>query len=482
MTTPQPPSCVVGIGASAGGLESLSVLLPLLSRTGTIAYVIAQHMGMAGHAELLVRLLNRHSVLPVVLATDGVQLAVDTVYLLPAGQHGEVAGDHLQLIAREPDTLSCPSATRLFRSLAAHYGAHSIAVVLSGTGSDGAAGCRAILEAGGTAIVQRPDTALYDGMPQAALETGGVSAALPLEKIAAALYRAKPNALPVDGAGDETTEAAIDELMHLLHETTGIDLREYKHETLLRRTQRRIAELHMDSLATYLGHVRRNRAELATLQQQLFVTVSAFFRNTDCFAALDAQLDARLVTTSPTSCFNVWVAGCGAGEEVYSLVMLLQRALERQARSCELQALGTDLNLSAIQQAIIGHYEEKALRDLPLDLRARFIAKTATSHAVTADIRHHCRFECADIFAEPGATTADQAMTSDNFDLISCRNVLIYLKAPRQDRLLLHFHRLLRPGGLLFLGQSESLTPAGRALFATVDASHRLFRKRPLPL
>jgi chemotaxis methyl-accepting protein methylase len=475
MTKLYPPSHLVGIGASAGGLESLSALLPSLASTGSMAYLIAQHMGQTAHADLLLRLLNQNSALPVVLAADGMPITADTVYLLPAGMHGEVVHNHIQLIPRGPDTFSCPSATRLFRSIAEHYGSRGVAIVLSGTGTDGAAGCSLVHAAGGLALAQRPDTAIYDGMPQAALATGNAMAST-LEALPAAIYRILHDKSDAETVAQLHAEAAVDELMQLLFNATGVDMRGYKQETLLRRTRKRIADLRLPSLNAYLSYARRNNSELHELRLNLFVTVSKFFRDVDAFSALGSQLDSWRVANPAEHQFRLWVAGCGAGEELFSLMMLVQSMLDRHANQCGLIGLGTDLNVTAIKQAIAGRYPEKALMDMPMDLRTRFMRRISNEYEVDLTIRHACHFECADIMTGPFAQSDTKHY--NKFDLVSCRNVLIYLKQPLQDQLLHHFHRHLQPNGLLFLGQSESLTPAARALFTPVDASNRIFRRR----
>ncbi|MES2606210.1 MAG: protein-glutamate O-methyltransferase CheR [Pseudomonadota bacterium] len=266
----------------------------------------------------------------------------------------------------------------------------------------------------------------------------------------------------------ESRLAAINDLMTSLYAVTGTDLRGYKEETLLRRTDKRIEELHLGSLDAYRDYVRHNPDELTLLRQQLFVTVSTFFRDADAFSALTAQLRAALLAHTGPS-FTVWVAGCGTGEEVYSLAMLLHDLLQQEGLQRELRLIGTDLNALALNQAEAAHYAENRINAVPAPLRERYLHKQAGQYTVATEIRTLCSFETADVF---GPSVVKE------LDVVSCRNLLIYLKTPRQERLLTQLHQQLRPDGLLFLGQSESLAPAGRTLFASVDADHRIFRKR----
>lgn len=471
--SPSHPSLthVVAIGASAGGLDTLAVLLPLLVPTGVIAYVIAQHMARDGHAELMMRVLNRHSALPVRLATDGCPLEPDVVYLLPSGVDGEIVSAQLRLVPHKIDALSCPSVTRLFHSLALDFAECGIALVLSGTGSDGAAGCRSVLETGGSVFVQCPDTAQYGGMPQAALDVVGVKHALDVSAMPGAIIDRVAGLRAIVEPTSRSETILINELMVLLHEATGADLRGYKEETLLRRTAKRVQELHLPSLESYLDHVRLHPEEFAVLQKQLFVTVSKFFRDPESFAALAVHLRTALSAASAESKqpFTVWVAGCGAGEEVYSLAMLLHDLRQTEGLDRELRVLGTDLNGTAVAQALTARYSESQVALIPEAYRNRYLTRSGGEYEVAPAIQTLCRFETGDVFGQ---------QLGEPLELVSCRNVLIYLKTQRQESLLQQMYARLCGGGLLFLGQAESLAPAARALFTTLEADHRLFRKR----
>lgn len=470
---PAIPSHVVGIGASAGGIDSLSVLLPLLVPTGTVAYVIAQHMARDGHAELMTRVLSQQSTLPVQLASDDCLLQPDIVYLLPAGVDGEVLEGRLKLVAHAAAALSCPSVTRLFNSLAAQYGERSIAVVLSGTGSDGAVGCQNVVKAGGTVLVEYPDTAQYGGMPQAALDAVGAGHAHDLRELAQAIWQKIPGLRAANQPKAEVAsrEALINTLMDELYAATGADFRDYKEETLLRRTARRSEELHLPSLQAYLDHARCHPAEYRVLQEQLYVTVSSFFRDPDAFAALQIHLRAAILA-QPVQPFVVWVAGCGSGEEVWSLAMLLHDIKQSENWPGELRVIGTDLNEAALAQARAARYAEKQLLAMPEAFRGRYMTSAAGYWQVVPEIQALCRFETGDVCVQNPA---------EPLALVSCRNLLIYLKTSRQETLLRRLHGRLRDDGLLFLGQAESLPPGSRALFAAVDADHRIYRKRTQP-
>lgn len=462
------PLYVAGIGASAGGLEALGELLAELPSTGKVAYVIAQHMGAPDQAELLGRLLGREAQLPVVLASAGEALQADRIYLLPSGGDFVVQSGRLQSQLPAPESLSRPSVSRLFESLARAYGPRAIGMILSGTGSDGVAGCRAIRGAGGLTMAQEPGTARFPAMPQAALEAGVVDEVLSPQQMARRLAGFGPPTAPSQAQAPPPPEPTdqLGRILQRIRQRTGLDFIGYKEETLLRRLNTRLTTLKLSSLQAYLSCLDRDPREAEAIAGQFLISRSSFFRDRECFAALEKQLGQRLATDQP---FRVWVPGCATGEECYTLAILAWRLLGD--RCPRFQVLGTDLNAEALAQAREAVYPESSLEETEPELRERCFTRSGSNFQVLPAIKALCQFRRHDVVHE---------QAPQDLELISCRNLLIYLKSELQQELLARFHAALRPDGLLFLGLSETVTVAAGALFRPLDAAHKLYQRRSL--
>jgi len=469
---------IAGIGASAGGLEAMLAMFAHMQPGGRISFVVAQHMAKDGHDQLVVRLIGRESALPVLLAESGVHLQADTVYVIPSGQDGRIQGD--TLILREPAAghLSTPSVNALFVSIAESAGSKAIGIVLSGTGSDGAIGCRAIRANGGLTLAQDPAEAKFNGMPVAAIQAKAIAQVVPVECIGAMLAELFPGtATPAPGTGtpetNEDTAPAIstaarhelDWLLQQVHQATGIDFSSYKEDTLLRRLEKRKATLGVVSVEAYQALIRRRPEELHALQHLFLVSVSSFFRDRDSFHELNKAL-ASLVAGKPAGePIRVWVAGCASGEEAYTLAILLKELGSRHP----IEITASDLNPEALAMAREGVYRLTAFKEMDAGLRERYFLKKGQHFEIKPEIRACVRFEQHDVL---GCTPPLE------LDLVSCRNLLIYMKSPLQDQLIKRFHQSLRSQGLLFIGQSESLSFIGNSLFSPIDHYHRLFRRR----
>jgi len=480
---------VAGIGASAGGLEAMLPMFAGLQPTGRIRYVLAQHMAKDGHDALVLRLIQRSSALPVVLATHGVQMLTDTVYIIPSGKDGRVQEDALHLCDPMPENVSTPSVNVLLQSIARHCRTGGIGIVLSGTGSDGAAGCRSIKEAGGITFAQDPMEAKFDGMPQAAIDSKAVDQVLPARQIAttlASLFPGKPaptwkpaieNAFAsvgpqppkVDFAVADPAQRELQALLRLVLEATGIDFSSYKEDTLLRRLEKRKALQGATSAEAYQTFIRRNPEELHALQHLFLVSVSSFFRDRESFAALRNALTDMLAHKPTDEAVQVWVPGCASGEEVYTLAILLQELTQEWRAPREITITGSDLNPDALETARAGVYRATAFKEMDAAMQARYFLPKGGDFEVDPALRARVRFERRDVLGGPPGTS---------LDLVSCRNLLIYMKSPLQDRLIKSFHQALRAQGLLFIGQSESLSFVGNAMFTPIDPYHRLFRRR----
>lgn len=450
------PLFLAGIGASAGGLDAVRALLANLLPNRQIAYVVAQHQAADFSAQKLVDLVQADCPLQVEVARPGRPLLADRVYWLPAGSDGRVDGKSILLSSASG--VSKPSIDLLLQSLATNFGSRSLGVILSGAGGDGVLGCRAVQTAGGLTLAQRPESARFPGMPLAAIEAGVVDRVLEAEKMGALLWQR---------ASERAAPPGLATLLELVQRATGVDFRGYKEETLQRRLQRRLNGLKLSGVEAYLELVRRQPEELGQLQQDFLVSLSGFFRDPECFASLAGELKAWLVHhRGPV---RVWVPACAGGEEVYSLAMLLVELLgaEQASQRCTIEAC--DLNEKAVEMARRGIYSAEVVAKLDSGRRDRHFTSTGKGYRVSELLRSMCRFQQQDVLTAP---------IPDRLDLISCRNLLIYLQSGQQGELLLRFRNSLRPGGLLFLAPSETTGTAGATLFTPVDKQHRLYRRR----
>lgn len=499
---------VVGVGASAGGLEAMLLFFSQVQANGRVAYVVAQHMAHGAHTELMVRVIQRESVLPVCVGTDGQALEPDRVYVIPADHDGVIGKGVLSLRPPSLQRISTPSVNVLLESLAQQMGTHGFAVVLSGAGWDGARGCLAVQRAGGTVIVQDHNEASFPSMPDAVLEAGcaarhmqaarigpwlahklsGVDAdeaTLAQEpELAAQADSRPPTAATLPSASPPAAEVptllpeapAKENLLPLLarvSEVTGLDFSEYREETLLRRLQSRRRHLDLTP-AAYAALLQRDRREVERLQRLFLVSLSSFWRDRECFEALGRALATRLAQAAVGTPIRVWVPGCASGEEVYTLAAMLAEAVTRGGLQSDIQVIGTDLNEDALEQARLGQYPRKAFQEAPPGWTDRWFTHRGETYTVRPELSDLVRFERSDIeLGSPDAFSAGQV------DVISCRNLLIYFLPGKQDRLLSAFGRALRPDGLLMIGPSEHLGPAAQAAFRTLDAERRIYVRRP---
>ncbi|MEI7613823.1 MAG: CheR family methyltransferase [Betaproteobacteria bacterium] len=351
-------------------------------------------------------------------------------------------------------------------------------------------GCRCIKDAGGLTIAQDPEEAKFDGMPGSAINAKAIEQILPVKIIGEKLSLMFPALFPVSPKSPAPTSPAatpathndtppsdidpreLDELRILLlrvHETTGIDFSSYKEETLLRRLSKRKAALGIAGAEEYLALIKRQPDEVKTLQQLFLISVSSFFRDRASFRELERALAAALVNKPDGEPVRAWVPGCASGDECYSLAIILTELLGEHRARHAIQIIGSDLNPEALATAHAGIYRLTALSEVDKTLRERYFTAHGQHFEVNAALRHCVSFEQRDVLA---------GTPCGEFDLVSCRNLLIYMKSQLQDKLVKSFHRTLRPLGLLFVGQSESLSFLGNSLFTPIDHYHRLFRRR----
>jgi two-component system, chemotaxis family, CheB/CheR fusion protein len=456
---------VAAIGASAGGLEALTALVARLA-PAELAFIVLQHLAPS-HESLLTEILRRDALIPVVTATDGVHVAAGTIYVAPPGF--DVILDDGALRLRPPlDELPRRSIDRLFRSLASDLGELAIGVVLSGVGNDGTLGLRAIKLAGGITLAQDPSTAGQAGMPQSALDAGYIDACLTAPEIGDELMRLAAHpyvARPARGLG----EAARAELLGRLRDAFGVDFSAYKRTTIERRIDRRMALHKTDQVEAYLAIVRDTPGELAALYGDLLIGVTGFFRDREPFELLAQVVFPRLLAgRAPDDPIRIWVPGCSTGEEAYSVAMCLLEALDGHALAPRIQIFATDIDDNALAFARQAIYANASALDLPEQRRQRFFTHSDRGYQVSRQVRDLVVFARHNLGKDPPFS---------RLDLVTCRNVLIYMQPALQHRVLRSIHYALRPDAFLLLGSSESVGDCAD-LFSLVDKKHRLYTKK----
>src|SRR5271168_3262156 len=462
---------VVGLGASAGGLDAFRRLLAVLPPGTGMAFILIQHLDPT-HASMMVDLLAGHTPLKVQQAADGMPLEREHIYLIPPGAYLSIQGGALRLSEpRERHGARLPFDFFL-RSLAEELGHRAVCVILSGTGGDGSLGLKAIKEKGGLVIAQDPNEAEFDGMPRSAIMTGAVDLVLPVEKIPETLAK-YGRQLAVNGkrkgrAPDDHPPDRLAEIIDLLRTKTAHDFALYKPGTLLRRIERRMALAAVDDIGRYLDMLLQDQGELELLAKDLLINVTSFFRDPKAFELLAKEVIPDLVRRQPSDRpLRIWVAGCSTGEETYSLAMLFLEEITAAKRNIQLQAFASDINEDAVAVAREGRYPESIAADVSLVRLARFFSQEEHSFRVVPELRGVVVFTAQDVLADPPFS---------RLDLISCRNLLIYLRPEAQEKVLLLFHFALRESSILMLGGSETV---GRLddRFEPISKTQRIYRQ-----
>lgn len=466
--TDGPP--VVGIGASAGGLEALTELVAAIPPQCGMAFVIVQHLS-PDHTSMMDQLLASHTDLPVCKIEDGMPVEPDTIYVLPAGPWVTIEHDTLRLHDRDAEETLRTPIDKFFQSLADEKGNRAFCVILSGTGTDGTHGVRAVKAAGGFAIVQKSDSARFPGMPDSAAATGLVDFTLKPRRIPQRLYdiaRHRETVLTAEGAEQlrEDIEVSLPEILEEIDEEDGLDFSDYKPGTLIRRIERRMTITRDRSVTEFTDRLRGDAQERALLLQDFLIGVTRFFRDEEAFLKLKQEAILPLLDRDQTA-FRIWVPGCSTGEEAYSIAMMLAEAMEAADDSRQWQIFGTDIDAAALRHARDGVYPESQLADISSERRERFFVKSDTTYQVSPQLREKCIFAPHNLLQDPPFS---------RLDLISCRNLLIYLNADIQETIFPRFHYALNAGGFLFIGPSESLGKQDR-FFETIDRDARLFRR-----
>lgn len=471
---------MVGIGASAGGVEALTDFFAHVPQTSSMAYLVVLHL-LSGHISRLPEIIARVTGMPVGHAADGVRIEPGHVYVIPPDALLSVADGRLKVQTPRQSQHESTAVDFLFSSLAAEFGPRAIGVVLSGAGSDGALGLKAIKQAGGVAVAQGSNGSRprHAEMPSAAIAATAVDLILPVEqmgeRIANLPFLAAEPAAP-DDADDEAAVPPVAReqiadlkpvICSLLRAQVGHDFSGYKRPTFMRRVHRRMQFLDLDA-AGYVQRLGADQDEVTLLFHDLLIGVTAFFRDTETFETIRKDIVPQLFAgKGADSSVRVWVPGCATGEEAYSLAILLREHMATLSAVPRVQIFATDLDEAAIALARAGRYPSALVKGVTDERLARFFTATNGSYVVTKDIRELCTFSVHSVIRDPPFS---------HIDLISCRNVLIYLDAEVQAQVARTFHYALVPGGFLVLGGSETVT-RHTELFETLDRTHRIFQR-----
>ncbi|MDR3527930.1 MAG: chemotaxis protein CheB [Rhizomicrobium sp.] len=472
-TRPAGKFLVVGIGASAGGLEACRKFVATVPADTGIAYVLVQHLDPA-HGSMMVDLLSDHTKLTVCQATDGLAIEGDHLYVIPPGTYLSTADGKLCLSPPQANHGARLPFDFLLRSLAQDYGAHAVGVVLSGTGTDGTLGTKAVKEAGGLVIAQDPAEASYDGMPKSAIGTGLVDFVLPAARISSRIVEyatGTPQSRPGDALPlKDTVREHLSEIIELLRANTNHDFTLYKHGTLERRIERRMAMAGVEAGdgASYLDLLKTNKAEIELLAKDLLINVTSFFRDPKVFAVLEQKIVPELLRNHPSGRpIRVWIAGCSSGEEAYSLAIVFRERLAAASLGNALQIFASDVDPEAVESAREGLYAPGIETSMSQERLARYFRKEKQGYRVSPDLRSTVVFTVQDVLTDPPFS---------RLDFVSCRNLLIYLRPEAQLKAISVFHFALNANGLLLLGSAETVGNAD-SYFSLISKSERLYRR-----
>jgi two-component system, chemotaxis family, CheB/CheR fusion protein len=461
----------VGIGASAGGLDAFKTFFANMPPDSGMAFVLVQHLS-PDHKSMLANLIGRATTMPVLEAENNMPIASNTVYVIPPDATLTLNQRSLHVTRPAPPRERRRPIDAFFSSLAEQHGENAICIVLSGTGSDGTLGLKTIKEHGGLTFAQAEiDHTAKSGMPQSATATGLVDEVMPVEEMAARLldYQNHLRKVASQKSGDGTRLDAADHLTKisaLLRARVGHDFSKYKEKTLVRRVQRRMQVLQIDTVQAYIARLREDPHQVELLFRELLIGVTQFFRDPDAFAALATIAIPKILDKiEAEDQIRLWVPGCATGEEVYSVAILLKEALNDREAVPSVQIFGTDIDDSAIAVARAGRYRKAT--GLSSQRLARWFVEEGEEYCPIKPIREMCIFSTHSVIKDPPFS---------KLDLISCRNLLIYMDTDLQDRILKDFRYALNPDGILFLGPAEGVTRHSK-LFGALDKKHRIFQR-----
>lgn len=490
------PVSIVGVGASAGGVQALQRFFSSMPHDSGLAFVVVMHLS-PDHASNLAEILQSRTRMPVIQVTEAVKVERDRVYVIPPNKHLSMSDSMLVLSAPQQETGRRVAIDLFFRTLAKHYGQRAVCIILSGTDSDGVIGLKHIKAQGGVTIAQEPSEAQHDAMPRHAIETGMVDWILPVDEMPARLCDYVKNeealTLPPEKDSDEDVETlpdlaeesgggplvaketndpddenALAQVLVFLRTQTGHDFSHYKRATVLRRVARRLQVNSLDTLPAYLEFLRTHPGESRALLSDLLINVTNFFRDENVFGAISANVPQLFAGKGPNDHVRVWVPACATGEEAYSIAILLCEAANRLEKPPQVQIFATDVDEDAVRGAREGIFPLTIEADVSQERLRRYFFEYHGQYRIKKEVREQVLFATHDVLRDSPFS---------RLDLISCRNLLIYLKPEAQHRVLDIFHFGLRPGGLLVLGNAESVN-GDHALFGSLDKQNRIYVRR----
>lgn len=461
---------LVAIGASAGGLEPLQTFFSALEKPENTALVVIQHLS-PDYKSMMGELLGRNTALPITTVEDGTRLEAGSVYLIPPRFNIYLKDRNTFGVTPKPSGVVNLPIDVFISSAAGFYNKHMVAIILSGTGSDGVRGVVEVNAAGGLALAQTPETAQFDGMPNSAIATGFIDDTGTPEylarRVSKHLLRTNGHIPLRDDEGDDfNSEVKLSDLLHELKLRTGIPFDEYKKSTVARRIERRMALKHASSLSAYLQVLRNEPDELDTLRRETLIGVTKFFRDPDAFDALKDALSEVVNNKRSGESLRIWVAGCSTGEEAYSIAMLADECLQETNKVIELKIFATDLEQTYLDVATSGTYPESISSEVTEQRLNRYFTQVGDQLRIRPELRKSVIFAKHNMISDAPFTKVD---------LVSCRNTLIYFESELQERVLKRFQYALGVNGVLFLGSSESLGRLQRD-FTVVNSAERIFR------
>jgi two-component system CheB/CheR fusion protein len=467
---------IVGIGASAGGIEAFRLFFEVMPPESGMGFVVVLHMS-AAHKSMLPEIIARSTAMAVTMATDGDLVQANNVYVIPPGHVGTLQGGRLRLrhLALDIPRETAP-IDEFFDSLAADLGEASVGIVLSGTGHDGALGLKAIRARGGLTLAQGTDGSApqYSGMPASAIATGAVDLIVPVQDMPGLIVQIKDRheagvPAPTSALNTDTSRLSI---CRILFARVGHDFSGYKEATFLRRVQRRMQVLGLPNMPDYIIRLEEDREEALLLFRDLLIGVTTFFRDAGAFAAVKQVVLPKLFEGKRAGDqVRIWVPGCATGEEAYSLAILLREHMDGLKDTPKVQVFATDIDEPAIGTARAGRYPASLLDGLSPERRNRFFNRQENSYVITKEVRDLCTFSAHSLVRDPPFS---------RMDLVSCRNLLIYMDVELQATVIPSFHYSLVPGGVLLLGSAETVARHD-GLFAPLEKAHRIFLRRDGP-
>jgi two-component system CheB/CheR fusion protein len=463
---------IIGIGASAGGLETLDAFFTAMPQDTGLAFVIIQHLSPK-HKSIMGSLLQKKTPMNVMQIKDGTKVQPNHVYLNPPGKNVAIFNCNLHLLDFIKGSPIHMPVDFFFRSLSEDQAEKAIGIILSGTASDGTLGVRAIKDEGGMAMAQQPDTAKYDGMPKSAVDTGIVDFIVPVEKMPETLIKYVKNPfLKSQGKlklSDTTTKNQMQKIFAMIRRTTGHDFSYYKPTTISRRIERRMGIHQIKKLSDYVLYLQKNTAEIDELFQNLIIGVTSFFRDPQAYKELENKvLPILLKNVTSDSTIRIWVAGCSTGEEAYSLAIVLSELMDKLKNYFKVQIFATDIDPGAIEFARQGIYPVNIGVDISQKRLRQFFIKEPDGFQVKKQIRDMIVFSIQNLIKDPPFS---------RLDLVSCRNLMIYMDNVLQNKIIPLFHYTLNHGGILLLGTSESVG-AYSDLFETLNKKWKIFKRK----